>query len=319
MQLRQLEHFEALYRLRSFTNAAQETFVTQSALSRSIRSLEVELGHPLFDRTTHAVEPTETADRLVRYAADVLAAVSTLRESAELMSSADGGRIRVGTGAYPEQPLMTRVVRQLSALHPTLRVAIVNGSAADLLAALIRRELDFVVCDISKFEGTPFSDDITMVELPSEPLAFVAGREHPLAGTTPTMRNVAKYPWVLPPPAPLGLATLSTSFTGSRAGWSPSYEVGNTIACLEVVKDQRSLTLLPLSLALAECENRGLSFCLAREDQRTNDGIHFLSKRSRSVASQLAVDAVLAEAQKIADTSTAWAESNRPGWHAVKS
>ena len=314
MQLRQLEHFEALYRLRSFTNAAHETFVTQSALSRSIRALEAELGHPLFDRTTHAVEPTEAADLLVRHAADVLTAANTLREAAESMSGGEGGRVRVGTGAYPEQPLMTRVMRRLSTAHASLHVAIANGSATDLLAALIRRELDFVVCDISKFAGTPFSDDITMLELATEPLVFVAGCDHPLTATTPTLRNVAKYPWVLPPPAPLGLEVLSESFTGSRNGWTPTYEVGNTIACLEVVKDQRSITLVPLSLALDECGHRGLSFCLARHDQRTNDGIHFLSKRSRSLASQTAVDVVLAEAKSIATASNDWVIANRKGW-----
>ena len=51
MQIRQLEHFESLYRLRSFVRAAEEHGITQPALSRSIKSLEAGLGQRLFDRS----------------------------------------------------------------------------------------------------------------------------------------------------------------------------------------------------------------------------------------------------------------------------
>ena len=56
VQLRQLEHFEAVYRLRSFTRAARELYLSQSALSRSIQALEADLGQTLFDRSTQAVD-----------------------------------------------------------------------------------------------------------------------------------------------------------------------------------------------------------------------------------------------------------------------
>ena len=85
MQLRQLEHFEAVYRLRSFTRAARELYLSQSALSRSIQALEADLGQTLFDRSTQAVEPTDAAEALIGHAVDAVAAARTLVESARLL------------------------------------------------------------------------------------------------------------------------------------------------------------------------------------------------------------------------------------------
>src|SRR5690348_1006536 len=114
MQLRQLEHFESVYRLRSFTRAAQEQYLSQSALSRSIQALEDELGQRLFDRTTHEVEPTDAAEALIGHAVDAVSSANVMVETARLLRDGDGGAVAIGTGPYPAQPLMTEVVRRLS-------------------------------------------------------------------------------------------------------------------------------------------------------------------------------------------------------------
>ena len=92
MQLRQLQYFEALYRLRSFVQAAQEHAVTQSALSRSLKKLETDLGQRLFDRTTHAVEPTAAAEGLIQRARDVLDAMLAFEEEAERLRGGATGQ-----------------------------------------------------------------------------------------------------------------------------------------------------------------------------------------------------------------------------------
>lgn len=58
--LRQLQVLTAVARHGSFTRAAQDLGMTQSAVSTSVRHLEAELGLPLFDRDTRNVRPTET-------------------------------------------------------------------------------------------------------------------------------------------------------------------------------------------------------------------------------------------------------------------
>ncbi len=315
MQLRQLEHFESVYRLRSFTRAAKEQYLSQSALSRSIQALEDELGQRLFDRTTHEVEPTDAAEALIGHAVDAVSSANVMVETARLLRDGDGGAVAIGTGPYPAQPLMTEVVRRLSTERPGLQVTVVGGAASDLLAALVRRELDFVVCDTSKAVESPLAAEIDSSPLPAEPLALVVGAEHALVGTDPTPAQVAAHPFVLPPPAPIGRRVLLRSIdAGDRPPRVPFYEVESTSACLDVVQDQRSVTLVPVSLARRECPRRGLAFRIAGRGQLTHDGVHVLRARTPSSSATLARDAVVAEAAAIADDTRAWRQAVGGGW-----
>lgn len=314
MQLRQLEHFEAVHRLASFTRAANEQHVSQSALSRSIRALEGELGQQLFDRTTHTVVPTDAADALVVHAVDALAATRRLSDSARLLRDGEGGVVAIGTGPYPAQPLMTRVVRSLSGSRPGVQVTVSGGSASELLSALVRRELDFVVCDRSKADESPLAGAIDSTSLPPEPLALVVGSRHPLAEGDPTPAEVLAHPWVLPPPAPLGRRMLARSSVVAEQQRMPFYEVESTAACLEVVQDQRSVTLVPLSLARRDCGQRGLVFRSAGADQVTHDGVHVLRSRTLGAAARIARDVLLAEAAAVASETGAWRRIAGDGW-----
>ena len=57
--LRQLQVFEAIVRLGSFTRAAEELFLTQPTVSMQIKKLADSMGLPLFEHVGHNVEPTE--------------------------------------------------------------------------------------------------------------------------------------------------------------------------------------------------------------------------------------------------------------------
>ena len=64
MDLKQLDYFVHVAELGSFSRAATRLAVAQSALSRQVRGLEVELRQPLFERTGRGVTLTEAGRRL---------------------------------------------------------------------------------------------------------------------------------------------------------------------------------------------------------------------------------------------------------------
>lgn len=65
MNINQLRNFYEIYRFRNITRAAEELFITQQGLSRSVKSLEKELGVPLFLRTSSGVLPTPYSEAIV--------------------------------------------------------------------------------------------------------------------------------------------------------------------------------------------------------------------------------------------------------------
>ena len=68
---RQIRCFLALYETLKFSAAARQLFLTQPTLSYQIRTLEEELGTPLFTRTTCRVEPTEAGQLFAAFAQNV--------------------------------------------------------------------------------------------------------------------------------------------------------------------------------------------------------------------------------------------------------
>lgn len=301
MQIRQLQHFEALYRLRSFVQAAQENAITQSALSRSLKTLETGLGQRLFDRTTHAVEPTEAAEALIPRARDVMDAVIALEEEAERQRGAAIGHVRIGTGPFPAQPLLTGAIREVSRKHHGVQVSVVAGTAKDLLTALLGRELEFVVCDMSKYEDSPAAQDIEVIELGSEPLVAVLAVDHPLVLADASMAELARFPWAMPTPAPIRARDLPPPFEKAlAAGRFPFYRLETTAACLELAKAGRAITMVPRSLARDVCRAGELVHLDAPPAMRTNDGIHLVRNRTRSPATRLLIDEIVEVAEALA-------------------
>ncbi|MFV3074421.1 LysR family transcriptional regulator [Niveispirillum fermenti] len=285
MNLRRLQHFEALYRLQSFARAADELAITQSALSRSLQKLEEELGAVLFDRTTHYVRPTDAGDRLIRPVQDVLAAAGNLDAAAHQLGRPGSGTVRVGVGPYPLQPLLTRAIGRFGAAHAGVRVTVTSGTSDVLLQGLVDRSLDLVVCDISKFDGSAYADEVVVTALPREPLMIIAATAHPLPGGRDRKAAIVERPWALPRPAPGSEHRFAPAIRARIAQRSfPDYELDSTLACLEVVRQGPAITVVPRSLALGACRDGDLTAYPMGSGEQTNDGIHLLRNRSQSAA-----------------------------------
>lgn len=277
MNLRRLRHFETLYRLGNFARAADELGLTQSALSRSIQKLEEEFGAVLFDRTTHYVHATVDADRLIRATRDVITASTNLEQEARGLGRPSGGTVKIGSGPYPLQPLISDAILRFAADHPAVRIAVTGGPSDQLLASLADRQLDLVICNRAKFVSSGHADDILCIPLQSEPLVIVCRADHPLARGN---GDSADWPWALPRPAPDSNfpRAIRARFT---AGRFPDYELDSTAACLDLVRHGRVITVVPRSLATRACRDGTLTALPLPASEATRDAVHLLRNRSR--------------------------------------
>ncbi|WP_026872923.1 LysR family transcriptional regulator [Inquilinus limosus] len=133
--LNDLLAFLAVARERSFTRAAAQLGVSQSALSHTIRGLEERLGLRLLTRTTRSVAPTEAGERLLRTVGPrfeeidaELAALSALRDK-------PAGTVRITAAEHSAHAILWPAVAKLLPDYPDIRVEIiVEAGLTDIVA-----------------------------------------------------------------------------------------------------------------------------------------------------------------------------------------
>jgi DNA-binding transcriptional LysR family regulator len=145
MELRQLRYFAGVARHGSFTRAADELHVAQSAVSQQVRRLEAELGVELLARTTRRVEMTEAGEITLARASRVLAEVEALGSELDELSGLVRGHLTVGgvlpAGGYDLPDLLLR----FNKLHPNVELALREGTASSMAERLLRDELDVAI------------------------------------------------------------------------------------------------------------------------------------------------------------------------------
>jgi DNA-binding transcriptional LysR family regulator len=178
MTLVQLKHLIELAHNGSFSQSAEKLHLTQPALSRSIKALEDELGHPLFDRIGRRNELTAFGAHIVQRARTLVDEANELRRTGQLLKSGELGQLRVGMGSGPGAMLMTPLLMVMAHEHPQAHIDISRGSTPLLVQALRDRLLDALILDIRSLQPAA---DLRIEVLKEMKGAFMCRPDHPLA------------------------------------------------------------------------------------------------------------------------------------------
>ncbi len=190
--LKQIRAFLAVAQAGSFTTAASQLHLTQSAVSVLISELEAEFGLRLFDRTTRLVQLADAGRDFYPVAEKILADLHNALLSSKELVAKKRGRVSVAATPLMASILLPKVIGEYTALYPDIHVTL-----QDSLAGLIQQKVRDGTADfgIGTFEragreliAEPFMAD-TLV------LACPAG--HPLAAkASVTWRALAGHPFI---------------------------------------------------------------------------------------------------------------------------
>ncbi|MEK7948633.1 LysR substrate-binding domain-containing protein [Pigmentiphaga sp. YJ18] len=206
---RHLQLLVALDELRNLGKVAASLNITQPAVSLALSELEKGLGFKLFDRTARGVQPNVYGECLIRQARVMLNTLAQTRDELRALLSGASGRAALGAMPAMTSALVPQALAALKRVSPTTTVHVQEGSMNTLLPQLRRGDLDVLVGRLSSwpsadFEEAPLFEGSSMV---------VVGRQHPLAGASSLhWRDLAPYPWILPPVASLPREPLEAVF-----------------------------------------------------------------------------------------------------------
>ena len=177
MNLSQLYYFRKLAEIEHFTQAAQELYITQPALSNSIAHLEKELGIPLFEREGRTVKLTRYGREFYEYATDSLNALEKGIALAREHAGSPQGSIAIGT-IYTIQgdylPALLRAYRD--EYGHSIQFDIFQGLTLPLI-----EDLENDRYEVAFAAYVPNKPNLTFVPVLSQQLVALVHRSHKLA------------------------------------------------------------------------------------------------------------------------------------------
>ncbi|MES2259930.1 MAG: LysR family transcriptional regulator [Pseudomonadota bacterium] len=147
VDIKRLNHFLALAEEGRFLLAAKRVHLSQAAFSRSIQTLESQLGLRLFDRGAEGARLTPAGEVVLERARPLLFASRCLQRDIELIKSGDVGAISVGAAPIPAYAIVPEMLSRLREQSPQLMVRVRMGNLPTLLGQLDTQEIDFCLGD----------------------------------------------------------------------------------------------------------------------------------------------------------------------------
>jgi LysR family transcriptional regulator, low CO2-responsive transcriptional regulator len=169
---RQLRAFVTLARTGSFTVTAKTLFVSQSAVSHSMKALEEDVGCRLLDRVGKKVALTQAGEQLFQHAEKVLDEMAQARASLEYLGKWGSSRLRLGASSSACQYILPPVLRRLKEKFPQASIGIEAGDTSEAVEKLHKNEIDLALvlmpspeeqCDFRPL----FSDEMLFLVDPS--------------------------------------------------------------------------------------------------------------------------------------------------------
>lgn len=145
MDFKQLQHITTIAQEKNISKAAQKLYVSQSALSLSLKDIEMELDCTLFQRSTHGLSITYEGERFVDTAQRILASWDRLKREIKDIKNEKSGRVKLGMSSSRSPYILPSLVNNLHSIHSNIDIDVMEGFSLELEEQLKKGTLDLAV------------------------------------------------------------------------------------------------------------------------------------------------------------------------------
>lgn len=153
--LKRLKYFQSVVRLNSFSEAAEENYISQSAISQQIQALERELGFKLLERRNRTFDLTPAGEYFYQKSLVLTADFERMCGETARIAKGDQAGLRIGYLRCYSGSEFHRALEEFSAKHPDVPVEVEYGNHEELYAMLRTGRVDIVLND----QRRAFSDE----------------------------------------------------------------------------------------------------------------------------------------------------------------
>ena len=252
INVRLWQNFLRIAEVGSITRVAERLNLSQPALSRDIRALEAGFGIQLFHRNGRGLQLTPAGVILQKRAEAILEQLRDLPGEIKAASDEPTGEVAFGMPPSMSALVTARLVKKFRALYPSVRIRIREGSALQLKAALVAREIEFGIMSLPLAEPHLLTEPIAR-----EQMYLIGPVSAKLSVSTPVkLAYAAAHPLILTP-RPNSLRVL-IEHAMERAGLSADVAIEtDTHVLIELVSQSAGYTIGP-GCSVASHQPRGL-------------------------------------------------------------
>lgn len=177
----------------SFSEAANQLFISQSAVSQSIKALEKKLDQTLFIRSTKKVQLTPEGEILLRHVEPAMNLIK--RGEAQLMDTSSGGQIRIGASDTICRYFLVPYLEKFHKIFPGTHIKVTNATSIRCVELLESGQVDLIVVN---FPNAYLGNVSTVKKIRTFRDVFIANEAFSeLKGKKLTFRQLLEYPLLM--------------------------------------------------------------------------------------------------------------------------
>lgn len=181
---------------KSISKTAEELFISQPAVTQSIKKLEKMLSENLFYRNKNGVELTYIGENLYNHINESVDILDNVENIFSNYTNLNDGVLRIGGGNTLISSLMINSICEFSNEHPNIKITISNGFTDDLVEKVSKGELDLVTLN-TPYKGKK-SENIQIIPIKKSSYTLFATKEYLDNHKFKTMNDIQNCKLILP-------------------------------------------------------------------------------------------------------------------------
>jgi molybdate transport repressor ModE-like protein len=181
LDLKRLRVLAEVARQGSFSGAAEALYMSQSAVSQQVATLEKEVGMPLLERTRQGPKLNDAGEGLVGHAEAAIARLDQAEHELKAIAGLEGGELRLASFPSASATLLTEALTEFGARHPSVRLSVTEAEPEQSVPKLRAAEVDLAIVFDYPMLPSEEERDVERVPLLTESMYVALPKGHPMA------------------------------------------------------------------------------------------------------------------------------------------
>lgn len=240
----------------SFSKAANELHVTQSAVSQAIKSLETQLGISLFFRQGRSVRLTYEGEVLFAHIEKAYNFIKAAENSIKSIKSLDEGTVFIGASDTITRYFLIHKIKKFNALYPKVKISINNRPSPRSVDLLTNGEIDIAVINLNPKNDYDGLDEHPIASIEN---VFICAKEaKPKEDRPLTLKELSTLPLVCLEQKSTTRMVMEDFYKKNHVRLKPAFEFGSMEVIVESVKSNMGIGFVSKNAALQSIEDQSI-------------------------------------------------------------